>query len=370
MNIAFFTDYYSPTINGIAISIVQLATAFRALGHSVLIVCPKYPGAIKTEPHVLRLPSIKYDQKMGIYLGLPVSLEMFEEIEQFQPTVVHIHTPGTVGLTGFLVSKLKNIPSFCTCHTDFASPDYQYYVGALANTKLGYMAAKSVYTLMSNLVDINIAPSAKIRHALEAENCSKPIIDIPNGIDLTPFPTKLSPRTQPHLIYVGRLEPEKHVELLLQSLALLVAPIPRITLTIVGDGICKSDLVYQTKKLGLGKHVTFAGTINHSHIPKLLSQASLFVTASTSEVHPLTLIEALAAGLPIVAPADPAYDSILLPNQTGLFCEQTPASLAQAISTLLSSPTKLTKLSSRAHSHSRRFSIHTQATSLLSLYST
>lgn len=134
-----------------------------------------------------------------------------------------------------------------------------------------------------------------------------------------PYPLRSANRKidQPHFIVVGRLSPEKGIDILLAALAELDQPRPQ--LTIVGDGPTRSQLESRVKELDLCDSVSFAGF--HSDIKPLLAKADAFVMPSLREGFPMSLIEAAACGLPIIASRVGGIPNLVVDGENGLLCE-------------------------------------------------
>lgn len=157
-----------------------------------------------------------------------------------------------------------------------------------------------------------------------------------NGIDLQRFAFS-GPVTKPVAISVARLSPEKDFATLLRATQLVVRDYPDFRLRIVGDGRERSRLEALRQELGLEPHVEFLG--ERHDVPQLLAQAGFFVSSSTSEGISLTLLEAMAIGLPIVATRVGGNPEIVLDGQTGrLVPSESPSQLAAAMCELLADP--------------------------------
>ena len=157
----------------------------------------------------------------------------------------------------------------------------------------------------------------------------KKIKRIWNGIDIEKF-TFTGPQQKPTAISVARLSPEKDFTTLLKSVAIVVQQIPDFQLTMVGDGQERADLEQLTAELNLTNHVTFLG--DRSDVPQLLAEAGFFVSSSLSEGISLTLLEAMAVGLPIVATAVGGNPEIVDEGVTGMLVPSAnPEKLAEAI---------------------------------------
>lgn len=150
-----------------------------------------------------------------------------------------------------------------------------------------------------------------------------------NGIDLERF-RYCGPRDELTAISVGRLSPEKDYATLLQATQRVIAVYPTFRLILVGDGQERTRLQSLAAELGIEKQVEFLGeqTNVHEHLPR----AGFFVSSSTTEGISLTLLEAMAVGLPIVTTAVGGSPEIVVPNVTGhLVPPQDPEKLANAM---------------------------------------
>jgi glycosyltransferase involved in cell wall biosynthesis len=205
---------------------------------------------------------------------------------------------------------------------------------------------------------------------------TQPIEVVPNGIDLEPFwhpPGELAredlgiPEGVPLLIYVGRLASEKRVAQLVSQFSLSREIIPELQLLLVGQGPGLNAIRTQVEKLGLAGAVHCPGAVPFSQVGDAMALADAFVTASVSEVHPLTVIEAMASGLPVVAVASPGINDTVNHGQTGLLAS-TGDGLAAAIVGLMSDPERRTRMSKEARVASEQYDIRRTVERTLGLY--
>lgn len=152
-----------------------------------------------------------------------------------------------------------------------------------------------------------------------------------NGIDSSRFSFK-GPAPDGPAVYVGRLSPEKDVATLLGATAIVVAQCPSFRLQIAGAGSCSAELTALTESLGLGGNVQFLGEVRD--VPALLHRAAIFVLPSLTEGVPLTVLEAMACGLPVVATRVGGTPEAVVEGSTGLLVaprerEQLAAALLQ-----------------------------------------
>lgn len=199
----------------------------------------------------------------------------------------------------------------------------------------------------NGLVDHNVCVSQGVADFSVQETGLKPhkISVIPNGVDVEQFatapaanlvPLGISP-TQPVVITVGRLEEQKGMTYLLQAAELVLQIRPDCQFLMVGDGHDRAKLEALAASLGISRSVWFLGS--RSDVPSLLKASSVFVLASLWEGMPNALLEAMAAGLPVVATAVEGSRELVQPNVTGMLVAPANATeLAQAILHVLSTP--------------------------------
>ncbi|VAX36128.1 FIG00929567: hypothetical protein [hydrothermal vent metagenome] len=194
--------------------------------------------------------------------------------------------------------------------------------------------SRQQYRIASWLADCIVNVSDDAARLCEKTDgiAKKKVTRIWNGIDLEKF-TFTGPQQKPTAISVARLSPEKDFATLLQAVAIVVRNIPDFQLTMVGDGQERSSLEQLTAELHLSGHVQFLG--DRSDVPQLLAQAGFFVSSSLSEGISLTLLEAMAVGLPIVATAVGGNPEIVEEGNTGMLVPSAhPKKLAEAIITM------------------------------------
>jgi glycosyltransferase involved in cell wall biosynthesis len=162
--------------------------------------------------------------------------------------------------------------------------------------------------------------------------------------DLTPLGIPTGART---LLFVGRLDPQKGPFLLLMSVKDLLPIYPELHVLFVGDGALRDELKAWVQRAGLESRIHFAG--RRSDVPSLLRAADLFVLPSAWEGLPNVLLEAMAAGTPVIATAVEGVSDLLVDHETGLVVpSNSPRDLAGAITVLLASPLQSRKMAEAA----------------------
>jgi 1,2-diacylglycerol 3-alpha-glucosyltransferase len=251
----------------------------------------------------------------------------------------------------------------------------------------------------ANRCDCVIAPSASLGQVLETWGVQTPIEVIPNGIELSRFHTharcddeaafeysntsaQLKKSTKnafgtahtpesdhaPTAVYLGRLAPEKNVEGLFHAFALSRRSVPDARLCLIGDGPSEPDLQQLAQSLGLQECVTFKGALPYDEVPRALAQCDFFASASSSEVHPLTFIEAMAVGLPCVGTSSPGIVDTVVDGRNGWLADDKPELFSQALTQAFSDTAERRRRAARALEDSRGYAIETTVKRVLEIY--
>jgi 1,2-diacylglycerol 3-alpha-glucosyltransferase len=331
MRIAMYTDTFFPSINGVAVSIATLANALAEEGHQVFIQAPRSSKPVDTSifhPNITTNFVRSFDARIypdfRIATGLPLSLI---KIRQFNPDVIHVHTPFSLGIEGLLIGKRLNVPIIYTFHTYFMDPEAMKIIG-IRNTRLASLIQKGGWrfsNLFCAMFDAIIAPSQYVAKDLKKHGVKRPIVVCPNMLGDETFSKPTTARsTLRHIIFVGRLSPEKRVHLLLHTLARLQEDHPELILDIVGDGIARNDLFDLSFELGVSSKIHWHGQIPHHELisRRFYHVGDLFLFLSRFETQGLVTLEAMAHGLPVIATASTANREVI--GTGGIVLTDTP----------------------------------------------
>ncbi len=376
LQIGFFTDMYVPQVNGVAVALQLVVDGLRAAGHRVTVFAPRFPGYRDLETGIYRLPAVRYMRMPPVYLAVPGTPRTALALRRSQFDVLHVHTPLTLGFLAYLTASAKRVPLIYTYHTSIT--DYTHYLRIGGKTRPVRWAARWFSTTTCNLCDQIVTPSAKFERLLRAQKVKRPIHVIPNGIDLRRFyeaqPTGayrrrlgLNPET-PLLLYVGRLAPEKSLDLLLDAFAHLAARRPDVHLALAGDGNSRRALEKQAAASGYADRIHFLGMVNRADLPDLLHEANLFLSTSTSETQGVAMVEAIASGLPVVAVWDEAFEDILVDGVNGRIAPREAGAFSRTVADLLADSAARQTFSRNSVELSRKFSIEAEIESLVKLY--
>lgn len=333
MRIGIFTDTYPPYINGVSTSIKMLENALVKMGHDVFIVTVN-PDNLSYEynedDRVLRIPGIK----TGIYdyrLTSLYPIKAVNKIKSWDLDVIHSHTEFGIGTFARVISKQFNIPIVHTYHTMYE--DYVHYITH------GYFdkSSKKIVEHLTKFycdktIDELIVPTQKTYNLFkEKYKYDRNVHIIPTGIEIERFykeniDTKKANELKKKygftkndivLLFVGRIAEEKDIEFLINNQITINKKTENAKLLIVGDGPDLDRFKQLVKEYNLENNIIFTGKVPWEEVPLYYNISNIFVTASHTETQGLTLIEAMAASLPVVALNDEAFKNVLIDTLTG-----------------------------------------------------
>ncbi|GAB4581312.1 MAG: glycosyltransferase family 4 protein [Anaerolineales bacterium] len=377
MHIAYFTNFYHPVINGVVRSVSAFRQALTALGHNVFVFAQHAPDYEDTEPFIFRYPAIQLPIQAKIPAAIPISPFVDRLLPSLKLDVIHTHHPFLLGQTAANKAEELGLPLIFTFHTR-----YRQYVHYFP------LPQETVQEFLRDAVDIwmgefmqkchhLVVPSESIKLQMKEEyGIERGVTVIPTGIDLRPYEQADGQAIRAArgwgndqvIISVGRLAPEKNWKTLLEAIAQLVLSRPAVRLALIGDGPSLEELKNLAQELGIAQNVEFVGIVPFQDIPRYLKAADLFAFASTSETQGLVTIEALAAGLPVVAVDATGTRDVIRNGQDGLLTDNTPESLARAIARLLENKTLYQFFKNAALNRAKDFDLMTQSQRLLAVY--
>lgn len=322
MRIGMMADVYKPHVSGITNHIAINKRFFEEAGHEVFVFTFGDEGFEDGEDNIIRSPGLPLVDT-GYYLNVRYSLQAQRLLRTMD--VVHVHHPFLSGRLALRYCKTRNIPVVFTNHTRYdlyAQAYLPILPDGLSDTFL-----KAYLPSFCAACDLVITPSKGMWEVLHAFNVNSPIQVIPNGVNLSPFHGDIHPVSRTEfgfkdedvvLIYTGRLGPEKNLPLLLRAFAGTAKAYDNVCLLIVGGGPEQENLEDRVIHMGISERVFFTGLVPYEELPRYLATADAFTTASVTEVHPLSVIEAMAAGLPVLGIKSPGVGDIVEDGRTGL----------------------------------------------------
>ena len=288
-------DSYKPYISGIT-NYVEINKRFLELaGHDVFVFTFGDMDYKDGEPRVIRSPGLPL-ANTGFYL----SLRYLRAAKQLLQTmdVVHVHHPFLSGRLALRYCRPLRIPVVYTNHTRYDLYAHAYL--PMMPEEISHGLLQAYMPTFCKAVELVITPSAGMERILRQLNVDVPIEVVPNGVDLQNFhsATPLS-RTEFGykeddilLVYAGRIALEKNLPFLLKSFKGISQAMPDVYLLLIGGGVqqYEDEIRSLVNELKLGERVRLTSRVSYDQLPAYLAMCNIFVTASVTEVHPLSVI--------------------------------------------------------------------------------
>jgi len=374
MNIGIFTNAYHPITSGVVNAIDCIRQGLSRLGHEIYIIAPRYSGYDDRDDHVIRVPSIRLTRKADFPLPIPYFSKLEKKISALELDIVHTQHPFLLGALAEKIAAKKNIPLVFTFHTQYEI--YLHYAPFFIPEALSRWYIRR--TVSSHIKHCNavVVPAPSILPAVAEYGGESKCHVIPNAIKVEKFSGGNGERIRSHyhlqnskiLIFVGRMAEEKNLSFLLAAFKKINNTSPETVLLLVGGGPTLDKLKKEAEALGLSHRVIFTGMVPYDEIPDYLKASDIFVMASTSEVKPLSLLESMASGLPIVAVRAPGAVDTVTDGQDGLLVNENTDEFAAAVIGLLKDLNRLEQMSKNASNKANKFGIPEFGKKLEELY--
>jgi 1,2-diacylglycerol 3-alpha-glucosyltransferase len=350
MNIVIFTNTYIPHVGGVARSVEAFVTEYRKLGHRVLVVAPEYADMPENETDVVRIAAIQNFNATDFSVALPFHDRLSQILDEFKPDIIHSQHPFLLGMSALRTARYRKLPLVFTHHTLYEQ--YTHYVPGDSLTMQHFAIALA--SRYANLCDQVIAPSQSIADLLRERGVTGPVNVIPTGVYLEKFARGDGAQVRrQHGIpadavvigHLGRLAPEKNLEILSQAVAHAIGSHSKAHFLVVGAGPSEQAIHNIFAEAGCGDRLHMAGVLQQQPLTDALHAMDVFGFASTSETQGMVVTEAMAAGLPVVAFDAPGVREVVVNDKNGLLLSQkTSLALAAALSQLIDNPEKIKAL--------------------------
>ena len=333
MRVAIVAESFLPNVNGVTNSVLRVIEHLRRTGHEVLVIAPDTPHGqppadrVHDGVRIHRVPSKMFPKVTSLPLGVPRP-RMVGVLRGFEPDVVHLASPALLGYGGLLAARHLEVPTVAVFQTDVAGFAESYGAGVMSR------AAWAWTRHLHAKADRTLAPSTSAIENLVAHHVPR-VHHWGRGVDVTGFVPSArdealrsawSPAGKPIVGFVGRLAPEKHVE----RLAVL-ARRDDLQLVIVGDGVDRKDLQ------SLMPSAVFTGALYGPQLATAYASMDVFAHAGEHETFCQTVQEAMASGVPVIAPNAGGPRDLVTPMHTGLLLgvDEFEAKLSGAVDHLL-----------------------------------
>jgi len=318
MRVALFTETFLPKVDGIVTRLRHTIDHLQRNGDQVLVIAPDGGLTEYNEAKVYGVTGFPLPLYPELKMALPRPAIGYA-LEKFQPDIIHVVNPAVLGLSGIFYSKTLNIPLIASYHTHL--PQYLQHYGLGMLEGLLWELLKGAH----NQAKLNLCTSTAMMEELTAHGIER--VDLwQRGVDTEIFhPDLATPQMRsllsqnhpesPLLLYVGRLSVEKEIE----RIKPILQAIPDARLALVGDGPHRQAL----EKHFAGTNTYFVGYLMGQELGAAFASADAFIFPSRTETLGLVLLEAMAAGCPVVAARSGGIPDIVTDGVNGYLFEPT-----------------------------------------------
>lgn len=380
MRILMISDVFFPRINGVSTSIESFRHSLAAEDIDVHVVAPSYPAPHADDARVIRVPArqVPFDPEDRL-MQAGALRQALRAAGERRFDLVHVQTPFAAHYAGLKHARRQGLPCVATYHTHFE--EYLHNYVPLAPKGLLRSLARGLARRQCNALDAVIVPSSAMQDTLAGYGVTAPMHRVPTGIPVEHFGASRrpasadfrqkfdSPAEAPLALFVGRAAHEKNIGFLLDALPHALRAAPRLVLAIAGEGPALPGLRKQAESLGIARQVRFVGYLDRmSELPGCYAAADLFVFASRTETQGLVLLEAMAAGLPVLAFAALGTREIVEPARGAIPAPQEPEAFGQAMAALANDPARRAAMAAEARAFAAEWTTEACARRLAAVY--
>jgi 1,2-diacylglycerol 3-alpha-glucosyltransferase len=376
MRILLTTDLFTPSVNGVVTSVLNLREVLTDRGHDVRILTLSPIELSYFYNDVYFIGSMKIPVYQDIHAAIHIPLDIMKDILDWSPAIVHSQCEFFTFAFAKTIAKKAKAPLVHTYHTMYEN--YARYLKL--NERMGEKAVSHFVQNRLGKVPNLIAPTKKVADSLTEYGLSGKIHIIPTGIDLVKFQKREETDTlitlkkklgisldSPVLISIGRLAQEKNSDELVRNFVEIRKWNRNVVMVFVGDGPFREKLEHMANSLKISDSMIFTGMIAPSEIALYYQLGTIFVSASQSETQGLTYIEALASELPVVCRYDECIEDVVVAGYNG-FSYTNDEEYLQAIKTILGNTKLLETMSKNASSQAKRYSFSRFGSDMEKLY--
>lgn len=385
MKIILGTESFSPNVSGVAVATEILANNLVKAGHEVFVFTPGNVFKTKidkkfTKYRVLRLKSIPNIFRKGFRITAPQTRALEKEVDKIKPDLIHLQDVATIGLMLRNIGNNRAIPVIITNHFSLEF--------ALSYIKLPWLkpvAKEALIKYLANFYDqcdCVVTPTETIARQVRSWGTETPVIAISNGIDfdrfasnfpkifLQDFKKKCQIPDNPVVLYVGRIDKDKSIEVLVKAIPLILKSVDA-HFVIAGTGDLVDEMQDLAEQLKVRNYITFLGRLdkNSNEFIALYKCGAVFAIPSTIETQSLVTLEAMSAGLPVVGANANALPELIKPGFNGyLFTPGNSKLLAKYIIKVLKSKKSIAKMGEHSQEIASNHEISKTFDLMLELY--
>ena len=407
MKIVIATPVYYPMINGVAMFSYNLACGLAKRGHEVLVLTPSqtkkqyskmengvkmvylkskdikvYPDQIHDSPK-----KRKFFYKHGLKASIFPAKQIKEALKDFRPEVVHVQGSDPIGIAVVSYARKNKIPIVTTEHNRPEVLTESLHMPNIMRKPINKLMSAYFVKRQAKSDYVTMPTALAIKELIGDKDLGVPVEPVSNGVDLTIFkPGKPDAdiykkysieRNVPIVLYIGRVDPEKKVDIVLRAFADFlkqcktnkIDKMSKTLFVVVGDGTDKPRLKRLAFSLGIDDSVRFLGRITGADLNELYRVGDVFVTASEIETQGIVLIEAAASGLPLIAVDGGAVAEICKNNVNGFLLKPGDIKgISDAMMKILADDALNKKMSSNSIEISREHSLDYTIDKYLNIY--
>ncbi|MCL7943604.1 glycosyltransferase [Marinobacter sp. ATCH36] len=321
LRVAMFTNNYLPFIGGVPISIERLRKGLETLGDVILIVCPRYRDQPRQESNVVRVPSLlSMGENREFRLANIFLPRIRQRLRAFKPDIIHLHHPIWLGSLGMFIARRLKVPAVYTYHTRLEH--YAHFV-PLPGNLFRNLISHELIKRFANKCDGVIVPTYSTEEYLRMIGVKSPVFVQPTGIEYQRFQEvddedvrklreSLNIGDETVFVSVSRLSNEKNIDFMIDAIDELRRRTDRpFRFLMIGEGHQHERLQQRIDELDLQDHFTLVGSIPPDDMATWYHLGDAFLFASKSETQGMVILEAMAAGLPVVAVRSSGIDDVV-----------------------------------------------------------
>jgi len=316
MKIILATESFAPNVSGVATATKNLAENLTLAGHEVWVFTPGNVLATKidknfTKYKVIRLKSVVNPFRSGFRITFISQRKINAEVKKIQPDIIHLQDPVTVSTLLRLAARKFDIPVVVTNHfsLEFALSYVKFAGPAVPLLKIGLV---KYLVNFYNKCDQVVTPTETFRRQLESWGVKTPVRAVSNGIEVEQFlkhasyeqlndtRKKLHLPENPLVLYLGRIDKDKAVDVLVRAIPEVVKRTDAHFVFAGGGGEIE-EIKELAAELKVDNKASFLGFLDHKMIVRLYQTSAVFAIASLIETQSLVTLEAMASSLPVVA---------------------------------------------------------------------
>ena len=377
MRVGIFSESYPPIINGVSTSVRTLMVELERAGHLVYVFTSRPAGDrgyVEDRPGVYRYPSVQSAVEPQYRIPIPFSQYIKDTIPSLGLDIVHSQSPFFLGMIAHHAARQLHVPLVSTNHTLYT--EYAHYARQLPPRLTRAILVQWMQGYY-NGCDRVLVPSQLTRQHLLAHGVRAPITVMPTGIPVPPphLPPADAVRRQWNiparsrvLLYVGRLAPEKNLEMLLRAFVEIAGACPDARLILAGSGMQAAATQQAARRLGIWEKTVFTGFLERAHLDPLYAATDVFLFPSKTETQGLAVGEAMACGTPCVVVNEGGAPESVRDGVDGFLVEDDPAAMARQAMCLLEDPALRQRMSAAARAHAAEVTPAKVAARVIALY--